>query len=110
MPRKSSGSDGVVPSKARKLAEKWATDGGSSDSVQSSWSDVDGHLLFSLITLVGNHKGAVMTGVDRQGIGLTLAVWLGGEKVLNKWYNPQKGGLDVLHSDIEEFLTDLVSE
>lgn len=96
------GSEGIS-----KLAGKWG--GGSEAAVggNANWADVDGHLMYTLAVVIGNRRGAVMYGVDRQGVGLTVCVWLGGEKVLNKWYNPAKGGIETLHSDIEAFLSDL---
>lgn len=111
MPRKQSVENAQgMKGKVESLKGKWGGDDVSDGSSSCTWADVDPHLLFALITAVGNVRGAVMTGVDKQGVGLTLSVWLGGERVLNKWYNPAKGGLEALHTDIEAFLYDLTSD
>lgn len=109
MPRKSStsGESKETVSAVKALAGKWGGDKSGSVVGNASWGEIDGHLLFSLISAVGSARGAVMCGVDRQGVGLTLCVWLAGEKVLNKWYNVEKIGAEAMHQEIEEFLTDL---
>lgn len=91
------------------LKGKWSGGEGSSSGIRASWGVVDGHLLYTLICMVTARKGAVLAGVDRQGYGYTLAVFIGGEKVLNKWYRPEAEGIEILHTDIEAFLTDLQS-
>lgn len=111
MPRKSAAASGSEKNVAgvKALAGKWGGSKEGSVVGNASWMDVDGSLLLTLIVSVGSRRGAVMCGVDRQGAGLTLAVWLAGEKVLNKWYNVEKFGSDPIHTDMEEFLSDLNS-
>lgn len=111
MPRaRSTGTNGSGKSVAlSSLAGKWGGSPTAAPVGNASWSDVDPHLVFTLVHVVTQRRGAVMLGVDRQGVGLTLCVWLGGEKVLNKWYNPLKGGIEDLHGHIEEFLADLAT-
>lgn len=111
MPRSSASNGAKQESKGavKALAGKWGGEKSGTVVGNASWSDIDGHLLFTFITTIGNMRGAVMCGVDKQGVGLTLCVWLAGEKVLNKWYNVEKFGADTIHTDMEEFLTDLLS-
>lgn len=109
MPRRSSASDGksVGSGKYVELAGKWGAGEQPEDAARWDWAKVDGNNLWLLITLVGRHRGACMCGVDRQGVGGTLSVWLGGERVLNKWYSPKDVGYSDFNLAVSEFIDDL---
>lgn len=89
------------------LAGKWGGSSPTSGDVKFDWSVVDGHTLFTLVHVVTRLRGAIMLGVDRQGFGGTLAIWMGGERVFNKWYRPDETGQSALYADIDEFMADL---
>jgi hypothetical protein len=100
-------SDGNSSQEIKSLADKWGGSPSTSSGAQWAWGNVDGNLMYSLAEAVGSRRGAVMYGVDRQGVGGTLSVWLSGEKVVNKWYRPDLGGYGQINEDIEVLLADI---
>lgn len=90
-----------------KLLQKWGTNGVDAGYGTADWSEINPHLVLSLVAAVGALRGAVMLGVDKNGSGFTLNIFLGGKKVLNKWWLCSAEGVEQLHTDVEGFVIDL---
>lgn len=69
---------------------------------------VDAALLQELVWAVALLKGAVMLGVDKTGFGYTVTAWVEGNKVLSRYYRPEEDAIEVLHSELQEFIEDIL--
>lgn len=95
---------------ARKVLAKWGGKERESGKLLADWGLVDPSLISGLLSAAGRFKGACLLGVDRQGVGYTVSVFIGGEKVVNQWYRGDPEGVERLHFDIEDMTNDLLSD
>jgi hypothetical protein len=92
---------------ASALKGRWGEGAKRKESLKADWSQIDPTIVHSLVSGVGALGGACTLGVDKNGAGFTVAVWMGGEKVFNQWYRGDFEGQEALHAEIEAFTQDV---
>jgi len=88
----------------KRLASKFSKESAEGELPPASWENVSPTALHSLITEVSLMRGAVLAGIDRLGVGLTLSVFVDGEKVVNRWYRGDPEGVESLNFDLEDIV------
>lgn len=89
------------------LKARWGEGAERKAQLRADWHEVDPIVVHSLVSGIGLLGGAVTLGVDKQGAGYTVAAWLGGEKVLNRWYRGDPEGVQALELELQDFCDDL---
>jgi len=113
MSRKTKGhEDGPYTNEAAKagLKSRWGSGSGRSQVLNADWDAVSPVVVHSLVSAVAKLNGACTLGVDKLGTGYTVAVWMGGEKVLNQWFRGDAEGVEALHQMLEDFTADVLGE
>jgi predicted RNA-binding Zn ribbon-like protein len=66
----------------------------------ADWFMVDALLIQRALAAAGLIQAAFMLGVDRQGFGFTVSIFMNGQKI-SKWFRPDEPGLDELHQFLQ---------
>lgn len=90
-----------------KLKAKYDNKPQDRDGLRADWGWVDTGIVSRLLSAAGAMRGAVTMGVDRQGAGYTLAVFIGGTRIVSKWYRGDAEGLAALEQEMGDIADDL---
>lgn len=92
---------------AKALKGRWGDGSQNKARARADWHQVDPIIVHTLVACVGELGGAVTLGVDKNGTGYTVAVWLSGEKVYNQWFSGEAEGVEALHVQLQDFTDDV---
>lgn len=99
--------DRAIAEKSKEWMSKYGPDARKPQTVQADWREVDMRIIATLLPLVADVRGAVMLGLDRNGVGYTVGIWIAGQKVFNRWYRGDAEGRESLYAELDDFCAGL---